>query len=155
MRVSRRRPPAPAVSTFPGAFLEFVRLFNEGRYWDSHEALEDRWRATQSDFYQGLIIYASAFVHAGRGNPNGVEAQLEKALRYLEPYPDRYHGIDVGELRREAGRCLELVRGRRRGGEDEPAAGWESLLPTPRLQPDEALIRGDEPELTPPRESSS
>lgn len=94
-------------------------------------------------------------MHAGRGNPNGIEAQLEKALRYLEPYPDRYHGVDVEELRREASRCLELVRGRLRDAEEVPAAGWESLLPTPRLQPDEELIRGDEPELSSPRGSSS
>ena len=143
------------VAELPAPFLDFVRLFNEGRYWESHEALEDRWRATESDFYQGLIIYASAFVHAGRGNPNGVEAQLEKALRYLESYPDRYHGVDVEELRREASRCRELIRRRRRAAQGEPAAGRTSLLPTPRLQPDEEMIRGDEPELSPPRGSSS
>lgn len=142
------------MAEFPAPFLEFVRLFNEGRYWDSHEALEDRWRETESDFYRGLIIYASAFVHARRENPNGIEAQLEKALRYLEPCPESYHGLDVAELRREASRCLELVRGQREPrapGED----GWEQLLPTPRLEPDGGLVRGDEPELNPPRGSAS
>lgn len=143
------------MSALPDAFLEFVRLFNEGRYWDSHEALEDRWRRTESDFYQGLIIYASAFVHAERGNMNGVEAQLEKALRYLDPYPDCYHGLDVAELRGEAARCLDLVRGRRVEAPTARQDDRERLLPTPRLEPDESLVRGDEPELTPPRGSAS
>lgn len=143
------------MSDFPGPFLDFVRLFNEGRYWDSHEALEDRWRDTRSDFYRGLIIYASAFVHARRGNPNGVEAQLEKALRYLEPYPARYHGLDLDGLREEAERCLERVRPRHREGGDDPAGGWQEALSTPRLEPEAERVRGDEPELSPPRGSSS
>lgn len=135
----------------PAAFREFVRLLRRGDYWESHEALEDRWRKTGSDFYQGLIIYASAFVHARRGNPNGVEAQLEKALGYLEPYPGAYHGVDVDALRQQAGRCLELVRARRA----DPPADWEELLPAPRLDPRPERVRGDEPELSPPPGSAS
>ncbi len=143
------------MTALPDAFLDFARLFNEGRYWESHEALENRWRETGSDFYQGLIIYASAFVHARRDNPNGVEAQLEKALRYVEPYPDRYHGVDVAELRRETRRCLELVRGRRAESPTAEQDDGQHLLPTPRLEPDESLVRGDEPELSPSHGSAS
>ncbi|HEY2734587.1 MAG TPA: DUF309 domain-containing protein, partial [Polyangiales bacterium] len=40
-------------------------LFNDGRFFDAHEAWEDRWRATHDDterrFLQGLIQIAAAF----------------------------------------------------------------------------------------------
>lgn len=134
---------------FPEAFREFVRRFNDGRFWESHEALEDRWRETGSDFYQGLIIYASAFVHAQRGNPHGVIAQLRKAERYLEPYRPAYHGVDLEALLALGRRWREEVES------DQPAAGdraeaalaCSAAVPWPRLCPDPDLVRGDEPEL--------
>lgn len=138
-----------------------MRLFNEGRFWESHEALEDRWRETGSDFYQGLIIYASAFVHARRGNAHGVVAQLEKAERYLEPYRPIYHGVDLEALLTLGRRWRETVEGERPGGEPgsardaegraadraEVALAWAASLPWPRLRPEPELVRGDEPEL--------
>lgn len=138
-----------------------MRLFNEGRFWESHEALEDRWRETGSDFYQGLIIYASAFVHARRGNAHGVVAQLEKAERHLEPYRPTYHGVDLEALLTLGRRWRETVEGERPGGEPgsardaesraadraEAALAWGASLPWPRLRPEPELVRGDEPEL--------
>ncbi|MDI3316187.1 MAG: DUF309 domain-containing protein [Bacillota bacterium] len=86
--------------TWPEAYRRFVELFNEGRYFESHEVLEDLWRARGHDpFYQALIIVAAAHVHAGRGNPRGFRRHLQQALRLLAPYPDRFRGLDVGALR--------------------------------------------------------
>ncbi len=59
--------PAP----FPTALEAFVELFNQEAFWESHEVLEGPWRETRSDFYHGLILYASAFVHVQRGIPTG------------------------------------------------------------------------------------
>ena len=118
----------------PRPLREFVALFNREEYWESHEALEDAWRETGSDFYQGLIIYASAFVHAERGNPHGVRAQLEKAEGYLTPYRPAHLGIDVDALFRHAARCRRALR------EAAP-------VPRIRLEPDPALVDGTEPEL--------
>ncbi|MCH7684351.1 MAG: DUF309 domain-containing protein [Gemmatimonadetes bacterium] len=36
--------------------------------------------ALRSDFYQGLILHASAWVHWERRNAHGVRAQLNKTL---------------------------------------------------------------------------
>jgi hypothetical protein len=132
----------------PRPLEEFVALFNRGEYWESHEALEDAWRATGSDFYQGLILYASAFVHARRENAHGVVAQLEKAADRLEGYPSAYLGIDVEGIRRHARRCREIVEEGR-----DPEAGrdgdrWADRVPFPVLRPDPGLLRGDERELT-------
>ncbi len=144
---------------FPEPFREFVRLFNERRFWESHEALEDRWRETGSDFYQGLIIYASAFVHAQRGNAHGVIAQLRKAERYLAPYRPAYHGVDLEALLDLGRRWREVVAGDRRDdGADRSreaseranaALAWSAALPWPHLRPSPDLVRGDEPELDP------
>ena len=139
---------------FPEPFLRFVTLFNAGRFWDSHEALEDAWRETGSDFYHGLILYASAFVHAGRDNPHGIVAQLDKAERALRPYPSPYLGVDVEGLLAHADRCRRRVRERERERrealeEEEPglAVPWSRTAPAPRLGLDPRDVRGDEPEL--------
>ena len=130
----------------PGVLLRFVELFNAGRYWDSHEALEDAWRRLDSGFYHGLILYASAFVHARRGTRHGVLAQLEKARRALEPHRPAHLGVDVDGILAHADRCRALVEPREAppAGADE---GWLGLLPRPRLQVRPGLIGGDEPEL--------
>lgn len=125
---------------FPAPLLVFLELFEAGRYWDSHEALEDAWRANRSDFYQGLILYASAWVHWQRGNAHGVEAQLGKALDRLETYPDAYLGIDVEGLRSHC-------RAARREVERVPDEWMERVAPL-RLTVTPGRLRGDEVELS-------
>lgn len=116
------------------ALVRFTELFNAGRYWDSHEVLEEPWRANGSDFYHGLILFASAFVHAQRGNPHGVRAQLEKAERYLGGYRPAYLGVDVeGLLRHAADTREKAARG--------DTVDYPSLILSPRR------IRGDETEV--------
>ena len=128
----------------PAPLARFVELFNRGEYWESHEALEDAWRATGSGFYHGLILYASAFVHARRGTRHGILAQLEKAERALAPHRPSHLGVDVEAILLHAARCRELVELR-----EEPPSGreWADVVPWPTLSPDPAGVRGDEPEL--------
>lgn len=127
----------------PPALERFVRLVNDGAYWESHEVLEGPWRETRSDFLQGLILYASAFVHAERGNRHGIRAQLAKARKKLEAYPDVYLGMDVAGIRDHMERCRSVVE----GNPDAEPDGWPELIPFPRLDLDATRVRGDEPEL--------
>jgi predicted metal-dependent hydrolase len=60
--------------------------------------LEPAWKKTRSDFYHGLILLASAFVHRERRNRHGVLAQLDKALPLLERYTPAHEGVDVDAL---------------------------------------------------------
>lgn len=127
----------------PEAYLEFIRLFNNKKFWHSHEALELAWRMNGSTFYKGLIIFASAFVHAQRENPVGVRKQMAKALRYLAAYVPSYMGLDVDAILRHGSFCLQL------------AADWEAdpSLPRPAfpfctLKLQAELLRGDEAELS-------
>ena len=133
----------PDLHDLPQALHRFLELFNAREYWESHEVLEGPWREGGSDFYQGLILYASAFVHAQRGNAHGVVAQLEKAERKLAGYRPFYLGVDVDAVLAHAARCREIVE--RRPDEDPPS--WLGVADEPRLELDRRLVRGDEPEL--------
>jgi predicted metal-dependent hydrolase len=110
-----------------------VARFNAGAFWESHEILEGGWRATGSDFYQGLILFASAFVHVRRANRHGVRAQLDKAVARLAAYRPAYLGVDVDAL-------LDAADAARRAVD----AGLLPVAPDLRLDP--SLLRGDEPE---------
>jgi predicted metal-dependent hydrolase len=127
----------------PRTFRRFVELFNARAYWESHEVLEGPWRESGSDFYQGLILYASAFVHAQRGNAHGVSAQLEKAERKLARYRPYYMGVDVDAVLASAARCREIVSRRA----DVDARSWRDVLDVPHIELDVRRVRGHESEL--------
>jgi predicted metal-dependent hydrolase len=125
------------------AFDAFLRLFNSGRFWDSHEVLESRWRDDGSEFYHALILLASAFVHVLRGNRHGIAAQLEKARPFLESRAPHYLGLDVTRILEHAAACRQIVAEH----PDAPPEAWPVLIPLPKLDFDPARIRGDEFEL--------
>lgn len=131
--------------SYPKGYRKFIELFNEERFWDAHEALEGLWRKTRSPFYQGIIIYASAFVHVQRGNSVGVGKQMAKVLRYLPPYEPGYMGLDVTGILARAREAGERTAGREdlRGQRE----ALERLVPFPRLRLEPRFLRGDEPEL--------
>lgn len=127
----------------PPPLLEFIRRFNADEYWESHEVLEGLWRINRSPFYQGLIIYASVFVHAQRGNPVGIVKQMHKANKYLEVYRPHYLGIDVEEILSHGAQCVALVQ-------KDPALTGRRLSQSiryPRLHPKRSYVLGTEPEL--------
>jgi predicted metal-dependent hydrolase len=122
------------MNRFPSQLEDFVARFNRGSFWESHEILEAAWRETGSDFYQGLILFASAYVHVRRANRHGVRAQLAKAVSRLGGYRPSYLGVDVDAV-------LDAADAARRAVD-------VGILPVaPDLTLDPALIRGDEPEL--------
>lgn len=125
-------------------FARFLDLFNQGDFWESHEALEEAWRETGSEFYHALILYASAFVHVQRGNRHGIAAQLGKAQPLLESRRPAYLGLDVDGMLEHAAICRHLVAENR----EAPNDAWHVLIPLPRLSFDPARVRGDEPELS-------
>lgn len=90
-----------------------VRQFNQGRFFDCHDTLEDVWsgvRGPGRDFLQGLIQVAVAFHHLGRGNRAGAASLLGKALKRLEPYPDGYFGFDLAVHRAALEGWLARIR---------------------------------------------
>jgi len=134
----------PAEATdIDAAYGEFLDLFNRSQFWESHEALEDAWRRTGSEFYHALILYASAFVHVRRGNRHGIAAQLGKAQPLLESRRPHYLGLNVDAMLEHALICRHIVAENR----EAPSEAWTLLIPMPQLRFDPAHVRGDEPEL--------
>ena len=68
-------------------FQEGARLFNEGKYFEAHEAWELLWRRTpagsEREVYQGLIQLAAACHHLVRGEAAGARGCLENARGHL------------------------------------------------------------------------
>ena len=131
-----------STSPFPAALEQFVRLFNQEAFWESHEVLEDPWREHGSEFYHGLILYASAFVHLQRGNAHGVRAQLVKAERALQVFGPSYLGVDVASILGHAAVWRQAVE----ADPDETGGRWREAIRYPTIELQSAHLRGDEPE---------
>jgi uncharacterized protein len=85
-------------------WLWAIDLFNQGFYWEAHEAWEGLWHAAgrrgpTADFLKGLIKLAAAGVKAREGKPEGVRLHTTRARQLLEPSRDDVvFGIHVDEL---------------------------------------------------------
>lgn len=123
----------------PAVLRRFLELHERGEYWESHEVLEGPWREGGSPFYQGLILYASAWVHWRGANAHGVDAQLRKTLERLDGYPASYLGLDVEAIRSHCREARDVVA--------SDADGWADRVAPLELRLDEGRIRGDEAEL--------
>ncbi|MBZ5648567.1 MAG: DUF309 domain-containing protein [Acidobacteriia bacterium] len=81
---------------------EGLALFNAGKFYDAHEALEDAWREMSGDdrrFLQGLIQVAAAFHHYSTGNPTGARSLLARGASQLDDAPDVFLGVSMPPLR--------------------------------------------------------
>lgn len=116
-------------------YLKFFELFNERDFYECHEVLEDLWMETVEDsraYYQGLIQTATAFYHLENGNLAGARKLFESGLKYLEPYPDRYLGFDLGPYRRVCEDWADRVKKRQRGQDAELDPDQFPLLTSPK-----------------------
>jgi uncharacterized protein len=79
-----------------------VALFEDGAYWDAHDALEQLWLKAEGldrELMAGVILLAAA-LHKARamGSPRGGRRNYAKALAHLALLPDRYRGVEVRAL---------------------------------------------------------
>lgn len=97
-----------------GALAEGVHCYRNQEFWLAHEHWESVWLQLQEpekSFLQALIQVTAAFHHLQKGNTAGAVSLLRRALRRLEPYPELFGGIDVAQLRQEAGAWLLALEG--------------------------------------------
>ena len=94
-------------------YLAFFTCFNEGRFFEAHEVLEELWLEVRHDadgnFYKGLIQFAAAFVHWQEGRTGPAASLLRTAGGHLARYPERHHGLDVARVRRLAAEWVEAL----------------------------------------------
>ncbi|MDG6904259.1 MAG: DUF309 domain-containing protein [Nitrososphaerota archaeon] len=81
-----------------------VRLFNEQRYWECHEVLEYIWKVEkdpdEKNLQNGIILAASALVHAQKDEDDVCLRMLERSLSKLDSWKGCcYHGFDVDSLK--------------------------------------------------------
>jgi uncharacterized protein len=84
---------------------EGIMLFNEGRYFDAHEELEEAWREETGkirDLYQGILQVAVVYLHITRGNYAGALKVYGRSLKWLRDWPDVCRGVSVKQLRKDA-----------------------------------------------------
>jgi uncharacterized protein len=84
------------------AYLEGIKLFNEGHYWHAHEQWEHCWLGSdgaEACFYQALIQAAAALVKWQQGNARGVALNWAKSRARLVTLPAYYYGLDLLALR--------------------------------------------------------
>ena len=96
----------------PNYYEEGIDLFNQGRFFECHEAWEEIWKRSDGElklFYQGLIQAAVAILHAQRGNLEGARSLYEKASAKLDPIPQEHMGLAIAELRVELRRFIEVA----------------------------------------------
>ena len=89
-----------------------IDLFNEGRFFECHEAWEEIWKRSDGEaklFYQGLIQAAVAILHAQRGNLEGARSLHQKAREKLDPLADEHMGIALGEMRVALTEFIDIV----------------------------------------------
>jgi len=91
---------------------EGIRLFNEGKYFVAHEALENAWHAEPNPdrrLYQGILQAGIAYMHARNGYAKGVFSMYERCQLWLSPWPDQCRSIDVGQLKTDLQALVDQV----------------------------------------------
>jgi hypothetical protein len=93
------------------AIRHAVELFNEEKYWGTHEALEAVWKATprgkERDLINGIILVAAAFVHDLKDERDICLSILGRASKKLDGSSGTYHGINIDRLTRLVNRILD------------------------------------------------
>ena len=84
------------------ALSEAVRFFNEERFWESHETLEQIWHSAKGpkrEAIQGLILTAAALVHYQRNEQKISLSILRRARAKLGIVPS-IDSLDLDSMRK-------------------------------------------------------
>jgi hypothetical protein len=111
-----------------GALQEGLRCYRNAEFWTAHEHWESVWlrlKEPEKSFLQALIQTTAAFHHVQTGNIRGAVSLLAKALLRFESCRENFGGIELAQLREEAGAWLLALNS---GTEARPAA-------FPRIRP--------------------
>lgn len=101
----------------PEKLSEFIRLFNEEKYFESHEVLEELWRKSfgkKKHFYQGLIQAAVALHHEKNRNARGSQNEYRLALQKLKEFPAGFSNINLKKFREDISAYFSSNSGRKR-----------------------------------------
>jgi predicted metal-dependent hydrolase len=109
-----------------------LREFNEGRYFEAHDILEDLWQGYREPdrvLLQALIHAAVGFYHLENGNFKGSRSQLWKACTKMNAYLPAYWGLLLGPLHSSLQKQIDMIDERW-----QPEAKSLEVLVRPRIQ---------------------
>ncbi|OLD07992.1 MAG: hypothetical protein AUI95_04315 [Crenarchaeota archaeon 13_1_40CM_3_52_4] len=102
----------PKVIDKEEALAEGVHLFNEERFWECHEVLEQAWnvsKGVERDAIQSIILTAAAFVHYQKGEEEICLSILKRARAKMS-LARTYETIDFEGLERNIDGILNSER---------------------------------------------
>ena len=88
-----------------------ISLFNEERYWECHETLEQIWRkqekGPEKDVQQGVILAASSLVHFQKNERDVCLGMIPRTLARLDQWHEpEYYGLNIEKLKRNLRKIL-------------------------------------------------
>lgn len=96
-------------------YLTFLRLFNEGRFYESLEVLQELWRVNPSNsFYKGLIQLAGALNHWEDKSFYWAENLFRSSADLLKRYLPRHQGLDLQKLIPLIESCADVAEQQRK-----------------------------------------
>lgn len=87
-----------------------IQLFNEEKYWWSHEVLEGIWKiasGSEKELLNGLILVAAAFVHDQKNEKEIALSILQRALTKLFSSSGTYYTINVDIIKAKLKNIIE------------------------------------------------
>jgi len=90
-----------------------IQLFNQGEFFEAHEALEEIWRDEKSeirDLYQGILEIAVAYLHITRGNYVGAVKVYGRSQKWLVKFPDICQGVNIKQLLTDAKKVMDTLQ---------------------------------------------
>jgi mutator protein MutT len=103
----------PRQTKYAEEYLEGIRLFNRGFYFECHELLEEVWKPSEGLdrlHYQALIQAAVAVRHFQHQNWSGAVGLYQKALEKWQQLPPNHLGLDLKQLREKLDVFFEQVQ---------------------------------------------
>lgn len=85
--------------------IEGLQMFNQGRYYEAHEELEEAWNADETvgrELYRAILQIAVAYLQIERKNFNGAQKMFLRVRQWIDPLPDFCRGVNIAKLRQDA-----------------------------------------------------
>lgn len=102
--------PAPPPASSRDVIALARGLFNDERFWETHEEVEALWkskRGEEKEMLQGFILVAVAFVHLQKNEAGICLSILKRAFKKLQAPIRGYEGLNIDLIRENIDEILK------------------------------------------------